>query len=197
MGPQVSEGGVGSLRCMRVGHIKVRCEDFFFFSSPRWDNHVNRWARLGPVSETRQQNRADKYGDWERWGEWLCAWRRERERERETGPAVVKSLNVLGWRWRVTLSKLHACVCVCVCVCLCVCAANKPSWVSPLPYRPATHPRIICVFCAQAYVFKHSYAHVCMCVCVCILTNVWPPLSYTHFTSPHKRGVWDEAWAAF
>ena len=149
---------------MGGGPMKAESKGFFFFSSPRWDNHVNRWARLGPVSETRQQNRADKYGDWERWGEWLCAWRRERERERERRA-------LLWWNLLMFLdgdgeSRFQNCMRVCVCVCVCVCAANKPSWVSPLPYRPATHPRIICVFCAQAYVFKHSYARVCVCVCV-------------------------------
>lgn len=71
----------------------------------------------------------------------------------------------------------------CMRACVCVCANNKPSRVSPLPYRPATHPQIMCVLCVHAYMFK--------CVCVCVRTySCMNQLHSQTSTSPsHIKGV--------
>lgn len=67
--------------------------------------------------------------------------------------------------------------------CMCACARLKS--LSPLPYRPATLPRIMCVLCVLAYVFKHLYA--CVCVRAYLLMYEQTPLSNTHFAFAHKR----------
>lgn len=85
--------------------------------------------------------------------------RSDYERGGENGLGVVKSLNVLGGQiGSRTLKAPRMCVCVHV--------TNDPRRASPLPYRSATHPWIMCVrFCISLGIYVYRlYLWVCVCV---------------------------------